>query len=135
MSTSLGGGVPSVQLEPVRNHGFRTWQFLASIPGSSVRVKQVDLGSEDLVFVFPKWVYNCPVVNGFLSSADLGGRRIALAVTYTSGNISGYVERLTRKIGKRGGGKILLSMPVKRGGSEEDREKFIDGLRHLSGGD
>lgn len=79
-------------------------------------------------------MYNCPVVNGFLSSADLGGRRIALAVTYTSGNISGYVERLTRKIGKRGGGKILLSMPVKRGGSEEDREKFIDGLRHLSGG-
>lgn len=88
-----------VRLEPLEKHGFYGWLVRSFVPGFKVRVKPVDLRGYSLVYLLvPKWGYNCPPVNGFIDSQDLKGVKLALIITHTKGDISGYSMRLVKKI-------------------------------------
>ncbi|MCS4539885.1 MAG: hypothetical protein HYU03_04250, partial [Thaumarchaeota archaeon] len=103
-----------VKLEPLERHGFYGWLARSFIPGLKASVKPVDLGGCELLYLIaPKWGYNCPPVNGFIGSHDLKGMSIILIVTYTKGNISGYVPRLARRIRGRGA-DLLGTIALKR---------------------
>ena len=93
----------AIKLESLAQHGFYGWLLRSSIPGLKTPVKEVDLdGSKFIFLVAPKWNYNCPPIGGFISSHDFHGRRVALIVTYTKGNIDGYMGRLARMLRKQG---------------------------------
>ena len=106
--------VKLMRLEPQEAHGFYGWLLRSFIPGFKVPVKPIDLQGCVLIYlIVPKWGYNCPPVNGFIESHDLKGMSIILIVTYTKGNISGYVSRLARRVRDRGA-DLLGTIALKR---------------------
>lgn len=107
-------GANLVKLEPVQEHGFYGWLVRSFVPGLKVPVKPVDLAGYRLVYLLaPKWSYNCPPINGFVATHELKGLSLALIVTYTKGNISGYVARMVKRIREREA-NILGTLSIKK---------------------
>lgn len=107
-------GVKVVKLEPLEEHGFYGWLARSFVPGLKVPVKPVDLaGYRPVYLLAPKWSYNCPPINGFVESHEFKGLSLALIVIYTKGNVSGYVERIAKKIRERGA-NLLGTLSIKK---------------------
>src|ERR1019366_4198922 len=90
------------------------WLVRSFIPGLKASVKPVNLGGCELLYLIaPKWGYDCPPITGFIDARDLKGLKVALIITYSKGDPSGYSRRLARRI-ERKGAKLLEVLELRR---------------------